>query len=131
MRPAPSSCCHRPNIICTYLHFRQTIRLFRRHFFIPTRISIISHSFRSCFRCRDKFITAHPDNAHTYTYTHFHNRQHGPKAMSKKGTQTAGVCGSATVNSRRSVRIPSRFISVLSFQLLSRCINGSRVFPVC
>lgn len=88
----------------------------------------------STLRFKDKFRTAYPDNAHIYTYTHtyFHDQRHNPIAMSKKkNTQEETACSSTTVNSRRSVRIPSRFISVLSFQLLSRCINGSRVFPVC
>lgn len=43
VRPAPSSCCHRPNIICTYLHFRQTIRLSPSTFLSPHeyRLSLI------------------------------------------------------------------------------------------
>jgi len=59
--------------------------------------------------------------------THAHQRSEGQVKQTYKQIEHCPIA----VNLWKSVRIPSRFISALSFQLLSRRINGSRVFLVC
>lgn len=122
VRPAPPSCCHCPNIIHTCVPA------------FPTNNSTVFPSLCCLYTNIDDHIRfTFPPLEMNLVFAQHTLIINDPKATSKKDVQTeTGRCPVVlSVNLWESVRIPSRFISALSFQLLSRRINGSRVFPVC
>lgn len=123
VRSAPPSCCHCLNIIHMYLHFRQTVSTV----FPPIHCFYTNIDNHVC----PMFLLSLNLVAHSCNTRAHHQRRPEGRGQKKDIQISRDRTLSRAVNLWKSVRIPSRFISAFSFQLLSRRINGSRVFLVC
>lgn len=137
VRLAPPSCCHRPPIsfiLCTCTSAKQSDCLPTASFIIiATRISIIL--IRSVFPLwRMNLILiralarARARGAHSSSGGRAMRRMR-VREKGRKQRDRASFC--ITVNLWKSVRIPSRFISALSFHLLSRRALMAHEFSSC